>query len=115
MKKVDCLFITTLSLSLALIFISAAITNGRASILMDANAATNATTNQTISNASQGAKSSANKTGETAQSAATNASQGAKSLGNKTGEAVQRVANTTGKVLGNLTEGIKGLIGGGKK
>ena len=87
------MFITTLTLSLALIFISAAITNGRTSLLMDANAATNATTNQTISNASQGAKS----------------------LGNKTGEAIQRVANTTGKVLGNLTEGIKGLIGGGKK
>ena len=62
-----------------------------ATVIHPANAAT--------TNATQGAQSAANQTGEKMQGGAANMTQGAKSIMNKTGETLQSFANKTGEVL----------------
>jgi flagellar biosynthesis/type III secretory pathway protein FliH len=102
-----------LTLSLGLLFLYTT-TIQPAQIFTFANAATttNATqgaqtaANQTgekmqagAANATQQGKSAANQTGEKMQAGAANVTQGAKSIMNKTGETLQSFANKTGAAL----------------
>jgi type IV secretory pathway TrbL component len=102
-----------LALSLGLLFLYTT-TIQPAQIFTFANAATttNATqgaqtaANQTgekmqagAANATQQGKSTANQTGEKMQAGAANVTQGAKSIMNKTGETLQSFANKTGAAL----------------
>ena len=79
-----------LTLSLGLLFIYTT-TIQPAQIFTSANAAT--------TNATQGAQTAANQTGEKMQAGAANVTQGDKSIMNKTGETLQSFANKTGEVL----------------
>jgi hypothetical protein len=79
-----------LTLSLGLLFVYTTVIQST-QIFIPANAAT--------TNATQGAQTAANQTGEKMQAGAANATQGAKSVMNKTGETLQSFANKTGEVL----------------
>jgi hypothetical protein len=101
-----------LTLSLGLLFIYTT-TIQPAQIFTSANAATTnatqgaqTTVNQTgekmqagAANVTQQGKSAANQTGEKMQAGAANVTQGAKSIMNKTGETLQSFANKTGEAL----------------
>jgi hypothetical protein len=80
-----------LTLSLGLLFLYTT-TIHPAQIFTTANTAT-------TTNATQGAQTTANQTGEKMQAGAANVTQGAKSVMNKTGETLQSFANKTGEVL----------------
>jgi hypothetical protein len=79
-----------LVLSLGLLFIYTT-TIQSTQIFTYANAAT--------TNATQGAKSTANQTGEKMQAGATNATQGVKSTANQAGQTGQSIMNKTGETL----------------